>query len=96
MNEESLTFTTIDDDGQEQTFEMLFTFECNLTGKNYIVYTDNSLDEQGCTRVYASVYDPLEQPPRLQPIVDEEEWALVETVLEQQTAEAMAAMEDEE
>ena len=95
MKEEILTFTAVTEDGQEEEFEALFTFEHNLTGKNYIVYTDNILDENGCTRVYASIYDPLEQRPRLQPIVDDEEWEMVAAVLEQQQAEALAMLEEE-
>lgn len=38
--------------------ETLFTFESTETGRSYIVYTDNTTDEDGNTTVYASIYDP--------------------------------------
>ena len=33
--------------------DVLFTFDNNETGKSYIVYTDNTMDELGNTKVYA-------------------------------------------
>ena len=40
-------FKVIDKDGKEIEFEVLFTFESDETKKNYMVYTDNSTDEEG-------------------------------------------------
>ena len=39
--EEKMTFKVINDEGKEIECEVLFTFESDETGKNYIVYTDN-------------------------------------------------------
>ena len=58
MANENLSFTVINSDGFEVECEVLFTFESEETGKNYIVYTDNTVDEDGNTKVYASIYDP--------------------------------------
>ena len=43
-------FKVLDETGKEIECEMLFTFDSDETGKNYMVYTDNSLDEEGNTR----------------------------------------------
>ena len=76
------TFTLLDDDGNEATYDVLFTFESEENGKNYITYTDNSLDETGNVVVYASTYDPKNPNSRLEPVETEEEWKVIETILE--------------
>ena len=54
MEKENI-FTIIDNKGKERQCEVLFTFESDETKKNYIVYTDNTLDHEGNVRVYASI-----------------------------------------
>ena len=63
--------------------EALFTFEGKENGKNYIVYTDNTTDEEGNTKVYASIYDPEKEDQNLQPIETDEEWNMIETILDE-------------
>lgn len=75
-------FTLIDDKGVETTYDVLFTYESEETGKHYIAYTDNSLDENGNIQVYASIFDPENPNSRLEPIETEKEWKVVETILE--------------
>ena len=67
--------------GEEIECEVLFTYQDERTGKHYIAYTDDSLDEEGNTSVYASIYDPDTDPAILHPIETEEEWETVETIL---------------
>ena len=55
-------FKIIDKKGKEIEFEVLFTFESDETKKNYMVYTDNTKDKDGNTRVYASVFVPNKEP----------------------------------
>lgn len=81
--DEPITFTVLGDDGKEIEHEVLFAFENKETGKNYIVYTDNSFDEEGNVKVYASIYNPDEDESKLLPVDTEEEWKLIETLLEQ-------------
>lgn len=88
MNEELMTFKVVNDEGKEVECEVLFTFESDETKKTYIVYTDNSVDEQGNTRVYASIYNPGENETKLLPITDEKEWKIIETVLDELQNEA--------
>ncbi|MGM9882313.1 MAG: DUF1292 domain-containing protein [Bacilli bacterium] len=80
MNKEN-TFKVIDKDGKEINFEVLFTFESDETGKNYMVYTDNSTDEEGNVRVFASVFVPDAEPLELLPVETEREWKIIETIL---------------
>jgi uncharacterized protein YrzB (UPF0473 family) len=81
MEEKRGVFTIVNDEGQEVECEILFTFDSDETQKSYIVYTDNTLDENGSTKVYASVYDPTGQDPSLMPIETEKEWLVIENIL---------------
>ena len=82
MNDEKKgIFTIVNDEGKEIECEILFTFDSEETKKSYIVYTDNTLDEEGSTKVYASVYDPTGQNPALMPIETEKEWLVIENIL---------------
>ena len=74
-------FTIINDKGEEIECEILFTFDSEETKKSYIVYTDNSTDEDGSIRVYASVFDPTGNNPDLLPIETEKAWLVIENIL---------------
>ena len=74
-------FEVFNDLGEKITCNALFTFESDETGKNYIVYTDNAIDEEGHKKVYASTFNPLEENPVLGPIETEEEWNIIEDIL---------------
>ena len=52
-----------------------------ITGKNYIVYTDNQRDEVGNIEVYASIYNPDDPQSKLEAIETEKEWKVIETIL---------------
>ena len=93
MSEERMTFTVINDEGKEVECEVLFTFESDETKKNYMVYTDNTTDEEGNTKVYASIYEPDKEETVLQPIETEKEWKIIETILDQIQEEVKNSME---
>ena len=80
MEKENI-FTIIDNKGKERQCEVLFTFESDETKKNYIVYTDNTLDHEGNVRVYAPIYNQKDKGVELEPINSEREWKIVETIL---------------
>lgn len=82
-DEESMIFTVRTDEGKEIQCETLFTFESDATKKNYIVYTDNTVDEEDNTRVYASVYDSGKEQTQLLPITTEKEWKIIQTILDE-------------
>ena len=59
--EEKTNFTVVDENGIEVECEVLFTFDSEETNKSYIVYTDNTTDEEGNTKVYASIFNPKDE-----------------------------------
>ena len=61
---------------------MLFTFDSEETKKSYIVYTDNTTDDEGNTKVYASIFNPNDEKTELTPIETDREWKIIETILE--------------
>lgn len=91
-----MTFKILGDNGQEIECEVLFTFESDETKKNYIVYTDNTLDEQDNTKVYASIYNPNEENTNLIPIETEKEWKIIETILEELQQQARESLNGSE
>ena len=96
MKEERMTFNITNDEGQEVECEVLFTFESDETGKNYMVYTDNTVVEEGNTKVYASIYNPDEEDQTLQPIETDKEWTIIETILNELQEEAKKEGTDEQ
>ena len=76
------SFSMIDENGNEIVYDVLFTFESDETGKNYIVYTDNIRDESGNVQVYASIYDPEDPKSKLEAITTDKEWKVIETILD--------------
>lgn len=88
MKEEKITFKITDENGKDTEYEVLLTFESNETNKHYMLYTDNELDEEGNVKVYASIYEPkadgtIDENTALKPIETDNEWKIVETILEE-------------
>ena len=79
---EKTNFTVLDDKGNEVTCEVLFTFDSEETNKSYMVYTDNTTDDEGNVKVYASIFDPNAEKTELIPIESDREWKIVETILD--------------
>ncbi len=69
-----------DEEGKEKEFDILFTYEDDETGKNYVLYYDN---EDG-SEVFASSFD---EEGHLFPIEDSEEWDKIEEVFTSFTAQ---------
>ena len=80
--EDKNTFKVINNEGKEVTCQVLFTFDSDETKKSYIVYTDNTKDDDGNFKVYASIFDPNDDNTELLPIETDKEWKVVEAILE--------------
>ena len=78
---EKNTFTVIGEDGKKIVCNVLFTFDSDETKKSYVVYTDNTKDETGNIKVYASSYDPTGEDLSLKPLTNEKEWKVIESIL---------------
>ena len=74
-------FYAVDTNGLTVMCEILFVYESDETGKHYTVYTDNSMDEDGSIRVYASIFNPDSSSSELEPIETDFEWAQIEKIL---------------
>ena len=55
----NIKITTTLSDGTKKEFDVIFTFKNENTEKDYIVYTDNSIDQNNKLRIYASIYNPI-------------------------------------
>jgi len=75
------TFTIVNDEGKTLECEVLFTFDSDETNKSYIVYTDNTQDDEGNLKVYANTYDPSGKDQELKPITEDKEWQVIENIL---------------
>ena len=80
--EEKNTIKVTNDNGEEVVCDILFTFDSEETGKSYIVYTDNSKDENGKVRVFASIYHPNDPKSLLEDITTDKEWKVIDTILQ--------------
>lgn len=69
------------DKGEELICDVLFTFDSDETGKSYIAYTDNTKDNKGNTKVYASTYDKNGDDMQLNPLTSEKEWKIIDNIL---------------
>lgn len=67
--------------GEEIVFDILFTFESEVTKKHYMVYTDNREDATGNIQVFASIYNPEDETPVLEAIESEAEWTVIEEII---------------
>ncbi|MBQ7917155.1 MAG: DUF1292 domain-containing protein [Firmicutes bacterium] len=79
---ENGTFEIMNDEGSIVQCDVLFTFDSDETKKSYVVFTDNSLDEDGGVKVFANTYEPGNPNGRLGPIETDREWDSIEVILE--------------
>ena len=70
-------------DGIEKEFEVLYTFKSNKNNKDYVIYTDNSYDENNNLSIFASIYYPFDLEKELEYIETEEEWEEIEKFLKE-------------
>ena len=56
MNKKIYTTTK---DGKKIEYDVILTFKNEITNKDYIVYTDNQIDNQNKLRIFAAIYNPL-------------------------------------
>ena len=74
-------FPLIMEDGQVAECEALLLVESSCGTKNYLVYTDNSIGDDGSLTVFASNAMPLRETELL-PITTKDEWEFLEAALD--------------
>ena len=75
MNKNIITLK--DDNNKEFQVEVLLTYERD--NNTYIVYTDNTKDNDGKEKVYAGIYD--KDNKLLNPIENKEDYNIIESIL---------------
>ncbi|MED3562534.1 DUF1292 domain-containing protein [Bacillus xiapuensis] len=76
--------TVVDDNGNEQLCEVLFTFDSEEFGKSYVLYYPvGEEDEEEDIEIHASAFTPTEdgEDGELMPIETDEEWDMIEEML---------------
>ena len=77
--------TVVDEQGNEQLCNVLFTFESEEFGKSYVLYYPIGAeeDENEEIEIHASSFSPNEngEDGELLPIESEEEWEMIEEML---------------
>lgn len=73
-------FTYIDEEGNKINCDILCDLETK--DKNYLIYTDNTTCEDGSKKIYASSYIIDDNNKILDSIKTEEEWKMIESILE--------------
>ncbi len=81
MMEDNGKLKITNDRGETLECDVLFTFDSDETNKSYIAYTDNTTDDLGNVKVYASIYDPTGEDLSLKPLTSEKEWKVIENIL---------------
>jgi uncharacterized protein YrzB (UPF0473 family) len=95
MNHGENNITVVDEEGNEQLCEVLFTFDSEEFGKSYVLYYPiGESDDDEEVDIHASAFIPNEnnEDGELMPIETDEEWDLIEEML----GAFMDEQEDEE
>lgn len=75
--------TVVDENGNEQLCEILFTFDSEEFNKSYVLYYPISDNEDDEIEIHASSFVPSEnnEDGELSPIETDEEWDMIEEML---------------
>jgi uncharacterized protein YrzB (UPF0473 family) len=75
--------TVVDENGNEQLCEILFTFDSDKFNKSYVLYYPISEDDEEDIEIHASSFTPSEnnEDGELSPIETDEEWDMIEEML---------------
>jgi uncharacterized protein YrzB (UPF0473 family) len=91
MAEISEKFSVLDEEGNEIECQTILMFQSPETEKDIVIYTDNTVDENGIESMYASYYIYDDDVLRLEDIDNNTDWELIQEVL----TEIMAEEDDE-
>ncbi len=71
---DGIKISTILSNGVKVEYNVVLTFKSNINGKNYCIYTDNTLDKNQKLRFYAAIYDQTQSNPFIGEPTTKEEW----------------------
>lgn len=84
MNHGENNITVVDEQGNEQLCEVLFTFDSDEFGKSYVLYYPiGTEDDEDDIEIHASAFMPNAEGEdgELMPIETDEEWDMIEEML---------------
>lgn len=95
-------FYGFDNEGHRIRFDILFTYDSEITGRTYVASTDNSPNENGEFPIY--VHYRGQDSEELLPVTDDAEWAMIDRdiqelfkeLLEKYTVETREFLYDDE
>ena len=80
--EEIKRISTILANGTKVDYNVILTFKSIISGKNYIVYTDNTYDPNKRIRFYAATYNPEKSNPFVGEPTTKEEWTEITNAID--------------
>lgn len=80
-------FSILDENGNEIKCQTLLMFTSPQSEKDIVIYTDNTVNEDGLESIYASYYCYDDEVLRLLDIDNEADWVLIQEVLKEVTQE---------
>lgn len=81
LNRQEWFFSLIGENGEETPCTGLLSVDNEEAGIRYILYTDDSLDEEGYLVVHAGWYSLKEEAVRLNPVETEKEYRALDVLL---------------
>ena len=84
-------FSILDENGNEIKCQTLLMFTSPQSEKDIVIYTDNTVNEDGLESVYASYYCYDDENLRLLDIDNEADWLLIQEVFAEITEEGEEA-----
>lgn len=78
-------FSILDENGEEIKCQTLLMFSSPQSEKDIVIYTDNTVNEDGLESIYASYYCYDDETLRLVDIDNEADWVLIQEVLAELT-----------
>lgn len=73
---------TVLKNGEKINYDVILTYKSTSFDKNYIVYTDNSYDEDNNLKIYAAIYNP-DTFEFIAPVNSNEEWIEINKLLQE-------------
>ena len=74
-------FSVLDENGGEIKCRVILMFTSPQSEKDIVIYTDDTVSEDGLESIYASYYCYEDEALRLLDIDDQGDWALIQEVL---------------
>ena len=73
--------STILANGTKVEYTVILTIKSNKNNKNYVIYTDNTYDQNKKLRFYAAIYDLTQPTPFIGEPTTKEEWLEISTII---------------